>query len=165
MAWRRNERSRTARFSSRCRERAMCVRASAGRVVLAATLCMVSHVTPAPEVASAPCSPRCPRWLRNAQSGLRSQRGHRTLLSRMRPVLGLGHSGVGSGTASQNLRGRGSGEAAVQKLDSRGDPGDSSGCQIPAPRRFLLRPHRIWEAGDFPVIPGERHSIEHVHVH
>jgi len=67
--------------------------------------------------------------------------------------------------ASQILRGRCSDEPAVQKLDSRGDPGDSSGCQNLAPRAFPLRPHRIWEAGDFPMIPGERHSIEHVRVH
>ena len=73
--------------------------------------------------------------------------------------------GVGSVSASQNLRGRASGEPAVQKLDSPGNPGDSSGCQNLAPRRFPLRPHRIWEAGDFRVIPGESRSIKHVLVH
>jgi len=76
-----------------------------------------------------------------------------------------GRSGIESGSASQNLRGRASGEQAVQKVDSCGDPGDSSGCQNLAPRRLPLRPPRFCEAGDFPVILGERHSIEHVHVH
>lgn len=44
---------------------------------------------------------------------------------------------------------------AVQKLDSRRNPGDSSGCQNLAPPPLLFRPRRICEAGDFLVIPGE----------
>jgi len=166
MAWRRNERSRTAQFLSLCREHATCVRAPAlvascwlQPCVWSVASSLLQGLQPLPALRGGRAG--C------AMPGVACATGADAARSRCGCVRfsDAGRSGVRSGPASQILRGRGSGEAAVEKLDSRGDPGDSSGCQNLAPRRSLLRPPRFCEAGEFPVIPGESHSIEHVHVH